>query len=47
MQETCKLEIVNQKKMDDIEEIKKSILQMAITGELKTEHAVTFNERSR
>jgi len=35
--ETQKLEAVYQKKLDDLEELKKSILQKAFTGELKTE----------
>ncbi len=34
--ETQKLEAVYQKKIDDLEELKKSILQMAFAGELKT-----------
>lgn len=38
--ETQKLEAVYQKKIDDLEELKKSILQKAFTGELKTEKAV-------
>lgn len=38
--ETQKLEAVYQKKMDDFEELKKSILQKAFAGELKTEKAV-------
>jgi type I restriction enzyme S subunit len=33
--ETQKLERVYQKKMDDLEELKKSILQKAFAGELK------------
>lgn len=35
--ETQKLEAVYQKKIDDLEELKKSILQKAFAGELKTE----------
>jgi type I restriction enzyme S subunit len=38
--ETQKLEAVYQKKIDDLEELKKSILQKAFAGELKTEKAV-------
>ena len=38
--ETQKLEAVYQKKNDDLEELKKSILQKAFAGELKTEKAV-------
>lgn len=38
--ETKKLEAVYQKKIDDLEELKKSILQKAFAGELKTEKAV-------
>lgn len=38
--ETQKLEGVYQKKMDDLEELKKSILQKAFAGELETEKAV-------
>lgn len=38
---TQKLEAVYQKKMDDLEELKKSLLQRAFSGELKTEKAVT------
>ena len=37
---TQKLEAVYQKKMDDLEELKKSILQKAFTGELETEKVV-------
>jgi len=37
--ETQKLEAVYQKKIDDLEELKKSILQKAFAGELKTEKA--------
>lgn len=37
--ETQKLEAVYQKKMDDLEELKKSILQKAFAGELETEKA--------
>lgn len=39
--ETLKLEAVYQIKIDDLEELKKSILQKAFAGELKTENAVT------
>lgn len=39
--ETQKLEVVYQKKIDDLEELKKSILQKAFAGELKTEKAVS------
>jgi len=35
--ETQKLEAIYQKKLDDLEELKKSILQKAFAGELKTE----------
>ena len=38
--ETQKLEAVYQKKMDDLEELKKSILQKAFAGELKTSREV-------
>jgi type I restriction enzyme S subunit len=38
--ETLKLEAIYQKKLDDLEELKKSILQKAFAGELKTEKAV-------
>ena len=38
--ETQKLEAVYQQKIDDLEELKKSILQKAFAGELKTEKAV-------
>ena len=38
--ETQKLVAVYQKKMDDLEELKKSILQKAFAGELETEKAV-------
>ena len=38
--ETQNLEAVYQKKIDDLEELKKSILQKAFAGELKTEKAV-------
>lgn len=40
--ETQKLEAVYQKKIDDLEELKKSILQRAFAGELKTEKAVAL-----
>ncbi|MCC5814798.1 MAG: hypothetical protein JJT78_08585, partial [Leptospira sp.] len=35
--ETQKLEAVYKKKIDDLEELKKSILQKAFAGELKTD----------
>jgi type I restriction enzyme S subunit len=35
--ETQKLEAIYHKKLDDLEELKKSILQKAFAGELKTE----------
>ena len=38
--ETQKLEAVYQKKLDDLEELKKSVLQKAFAGELKTEKVV-------
>ncbi|WP_373496922.1 restriction endonuclease subunit S [Aquiflexum sp.] len=38
--ETQKLEVLYQKKLDDLEELKKSILQKAFAGELKTEKEV-------
>jgi type I restriction enzyme S subunit len=38
--ESKKLEAVYQKKIDDLEELKKSILQKAFAGELKTEKAM-------
>ncbi len=38
--ETQSLEAIYQKKMDDLEELKKSILQKAFAGELETEKAV-------
>ncbi|MBM3454870.1 MAG: restriction endonuclease subunit S [Bacteroidetes bacterium] len=38
--ETQKLEAVYQKKIDDLEEMKKSILQKAFAGELKNEKAI-------
>jgi type I restriction enzyme S subunit len=40
--ETQKLEAVYQKKIDDLEELKKSILKKAFAGELKTEKAVAL-----
>jgi len=40
--ETQKLEAVYQKKIDDLEELKKSILDKAFKGELKTEKAVVI-----
>tara|TARA_R110001583_G_C5664919_1_gene409980 strand:- start:4568 stop:5764 length:1197 start_codon:yes stop_codon:yes gene_type:complete len=39
--ETQKLEAMYQKKINDLEELKKSILQKAFAGELETEKAVT------
>ena len=39
--ETQKLEAVYQQKIDDLEELKKSILQKAFAGELETEKAVS------
>jgi type I restriction enzyme S subunit len=39
--ETQKLEAIYQKKLDDLEELKKSILQKAFAGELKTEKLLT------
>ncbi|MBP9210866.1 MAG: restriction endonuclease subunit S [Saprospiraceae bacterium] len=39
--ETQKLEAVYQKKIDDLEELKKSVLQKAFAGELKTEKLET------
>lgn len=38
--ETKKLEAIYQKKIEDLEELKKSILQKAFSGELKTEKAI-------
>ncbi len=40
--ETQKLEAVYQKKITDLDELKKSILQKAFAGELKTEKALTI-----
>lgn len=40
--ETQKLEALYQKKMDDLEELKKSVLQKAFAGELKTEKALAI-----
>jgi type I restriction enzyme S subunit len=40
--ETQKLEAVYQKKIDDLEELKKSILQMAFAGELKMKKAIVI-----
>jgi type I restriction enzyme S subunit len=40
--ETLKLEAVYQKKIDDLEELKKSILQMAFAGELKMKKAIVI-----
>ena len=39
-EETKKLEVHYQKRIDDLEELKKSILQKAFAGELKTEKMV-------
>jgi type I restriction enzyme S subunit len=41
-EETQKLEAVYQKKIADLEELKKSVLQKAFSGELKTEKAVAL-----
>ncbi len=38
--ETKKLEAIYQKKIEDLEELKKSILQKAFSGELNTTKAV-------
>jgi type I restriction enzyme S subunit len=38
--ETQKMEAIYQKKITDLEELKKSVLQKAFAGELKTEKAV-------
>jgi type I restriction enzyme, S subunit len=38
--ETQKIEVIYQQKLNDLEELKKSILQKAFAGELKTEKAV-------
>lgn len=43
--ETQKLEAVYQKKINDLEELKKSILQKAIAGELKTENKLEYVSR--
>jgi type I restriction enzyme S subunit len=43
--ETQKLEAVYQKKIDDLEELKKSILQKAFAGELKTENKFEYVSR--
>jgi len=40
--ETKKLEAIYQQKINDLEELKKSVLQKAFAGELKTEKAVMF-----
>jgi len=40
--ETQKLEAVYQKKIDDLEELKKSVLQKAFAGELKTENNIAL-----
>ena len=40
--ETQKLEAIYQKKIEDLEELKKSILQKAFAGELKTEKDITL-----
>lgn len=37
---TKKLEVIYQQKINDLEELKKSVLQKAFTGELKTKEAV-------
>ena len=42
MQETYKLEFVNQKKMYDIEELNKLILQKAFARDLNTERMVAI-----
>lgn len=39
--ETKKLEVIYQQKINDLEELKKSVLQKAFSGELKTEKAFT------
>lgn len=41
LSETKRIENIYQKKIDDLEELKKSILQKAFAGELKTEKAVS------
>jgi type I restriction enzyme, S subunit len=38
--ETKKLEAIYQQKINDLDELKKSVLQKAFSGELKTEKAV-------
>lgn len=43
--ETKKLEVIYQKKIDDLEELKKSILQKAFAGELKTEKVELCQEK--
>ncbi len=43
--ETQKLEAIYQKKIDDLEELKKSILQKAFVGELKTEKLLEYVSR--
>ncbi len=40
--ETKKLEAIYQKKIDDLDELKKSILQKAFAGELNTEKAIAY-----
>jgi len=40
--ETQKLEAVYQKKIADLEELKKSVLQKAFAGELKTENNIAL-----
>ena len=39
--ETKRLEVIYQQKINDLEELKKSVLQKAFSGELKTKEAVT------
>jgi type I restriction enzyme S subunit len=38
--ETKRLEAIYQQKVSDLEELKKSVLQQAFSGELKTEKAI-------
>jgi type I restriction enzyme S subunit len=38
--ETKKLEAIYQQKVSDLEELKKSVLKQAFSGELKTENAL-------
>lgn len=40
--ETQKMEVIYQKKIDDLDELKKSILQKAFAGELETEKAIAI-----